>query len=297
MLAALAALPLAGCAPVVSAPGASESASTPAPSLRPDPRYADLERQYEVRLGVYALDTATGQATGHRTDERFAYCSTFKALAAAAVLQQRSLDELDEVVHYTVDDLVEYSPVTELHVGTGMTIRALCDAAVRFSDNTAGNMLFRDLGGPQALNAVLNSVGDDITRMDRIETDLNTAVPGDIRDTTTPRAFAQNLHRFGLDDALPAQKRDTLNDWMSGNATGDALIRAGAPSGWPVSDKSGAGAYGTRNDIGIVWPPDSAPVVVVVFSTREIPDASYDNTLIADAARIALDVLLQEGSG
>lgn len=285
---------MVGCA----APGRANvtppapTSSEPKPSsATSDARFADLEIAYDARVGVFALDIASGRTLAHRADERFAYCSTFKALAAGAVLSRRTIEALDENILYSADDLVDHSPVTQQHVGTGMTIRALCDAAVRFSDNTAANLLFRDLDGPSGLNGVLAGIGDDVTRMDRIETDLNTAIPGDDRDTTTPAAFAKALAAFAVGDVLPQEKQTILRDWMAGNSTGDELIRAGLPAGWVVEDKSGGGAYGTRNDIGIVWPPSGGPIALSVFSTRGAPEATYDNALIAEAARVALDSL------
>ena len=296
LLLALAALPLVGCAtdsPAASSPVRSPKASagTAEPTPLSSPRFDALESTYGARLGVFAVDTGTGRSVAHRQDERFAYCSTLKALAAAAVLSRRSFDDLDEIIRYSHDDLVSYSPVTEKHVGDGMRMAALCEAAVRSSDNTAVNLMLRDLGGPEGMRRALAALGDDVTRADRYETELNTAVPGDPRDTTSPAAFANDLREYCFGDALPHEKQSILRGWMSGNATGDELIRAGVPEGWTVADKSGAGSYGTRNDIGIVWPPDAAPIVIAVFSTREVEGADYDNRLIADAAGVAIDAL------
>ncbi|WP_074433083.1 class A beta-lactamase [Neobacillus dielmonensis] len=253
--------------------------------------FANLESQFDARLGVYAIDTGTNRTVSYRPNERFAYASTYKALAAGALLQQSSMDQLDELVTYNSEDIVSYSPVTELHVDTGMTLREVIDAAVRYSDNTAGNLLLKKLGGPEGFEAALRQIGDHTTMADRYETELNAAIPGDKRDTSTPKALAASLEAFAVDDVLPAGKRALLTDWMQGNATGDALIRAGAPTDWEVADKSGAGSYGTRNDIAVVWPPNRAPIVIAVLSSRDTQNAAYDNALIAEAAKIALNAL------
>lgn len=289
LLLSTAVIPLAAGAP---ARASTPTSQAPPGSLDRDSGFRELENRYGARLGIYAVNSRTAASVAFRADERFAYCSTFKALAAAAVLGQRSVPELEEVVHYTRGDLVEYSPVTENHVKEGMTMRALCDAAVRRSDNTAGNLLFDALGGPEGLNRKLRDLGDTVTRMDRVETALNSAIPGDPRDTSTARALAGSLGRYALGDALPADKQRILNNWLAGNATGDKLIRAGLPAGWTVGDKSGAGAYGTRNDIGIVYPPAGHPICMAVLSTRATPDAAHDDTLIAEAARIAIEHLV-----
>ncbi|GGE51682.1 hypothetical protein GCM10011391_33100 [Pullulanibacillus camelliae] len=167
----------------------------------------------------------------------------------------------------------------------------MSEAAVRYSDNTAGNLLLKQLGGPKGFEAALRKIGDHVTQVARYEPDLNAAVPGDSRDTSTPRALATDLQTLAIRNGLPPEKRALLIDWMRGNATGDALIRAGAPKGWEVDDKSGAGSYGTRNDIAIVWPPNRAPIVIAVLSSRAAQDATYDDALIAAAAKAALSAL------
>ncbi|MBA0053368.1 class A beta-lactamase [Streptomyces sp. AJS327] len=283
-LTALATAPVVGGSPSVAAAMTTTRASA-------DDTFASLERRFDARLGVYALDTGSGRTIRHRPDERFAYCSTHKALSAAAVLKQNTLEELEERVRYGPEDLVPHSPITERYVGTGMTLRALCDAAIRYSDNTAANLLFDELGGPKVFQATLAVLGDTVTRADRIETDLNEATPGDARDTSTPRALATDLRAYVLGDALGEGKQQLLVDWLQRNTTGDDLIRAGVPDTWVVGDKTGAGGYGTRNDIAIVWPPRSAPLAIAVLSSRDTRDAEYDDELIARAARTVVAAL------
>lgn len=256
--------------------------------------FVQLEEEYGAKLGVFAIDTGTGRSIAYRPDERFAYASTYKALAAGLILMNSSADELDQVITYTKDDLVSYSPVTEKHLKTGMTIRDICEAAVRYSDNTAGNILLKKLGGPEGYEKALKQIGDQVTQADRYEPELNEAVPGDTRDTSTPRSLATTLSSFIVGNVLTDDKRSILIDWMSGNATGDELIRAGAPKDWKVADKSGAGNFGTRNDIAIVWPPNGSPIIVAIMSNRDVQDADYDNALIAQAAKVALDSLIVE---
>ncbi|MEV6392965.1 class A beta-lactamase [Nocardia xishanensis] len=284
LLGAAAFLPLAGCT--------TEPAADPAtPTEVHHERLVELERQFDARLGVYALATGTGVTIAHRADERFAFCSTFKGLAAAAVLHRNPLSHLDAVVSYTEADLLKSASITSRHVATGMTIRDLCDAAVRFSDGTAGNLLLRDLGGPAELTAYLRSLGDTVTRMDRIEPAITEATPGDPRDTTSPRALGTDYQRLVLGDALPADRRALLRDLLERNTTGAQRIRAGVPRGWAVADKTGTGDYGTLNDIGIVWPPAAAPLVIALMSSKATVDAPYDQALLAEAAAYVVDTL------
>ncbi|MBG9768740.1 beta-lactamase [Bacillus vallismortis] len=254
-----------------------------------DEKFVQLEKKFDAKLGVYAIDTGTNKTISYRSNERFAYASTYKVLAAAAVLKKNTIEKLNEVIHYSKDDLVTYSPITEKHVDTGMSLKEIAEAAIRYSDNTAGNILLQQLGGPKGFEKSLKQIGDHVTKANRFETDLNSAIPGDIRDTSTAKALATDLKAFTVDNNLTPDKRTILTDWMRGNATGDELIRAGAPIGWEVGDKSGAGSYGTRNDIAIVWPPHRAPIVVAILSNRFTEDAHYDNALIAEAAKVVLN--------
>ncbi|MET9552582.1 class A beta-lactamase [Streptomyces sp. NPDC006645] len=293
-LSGLATLPLIGC----GTSRADEAKSSPRPAGAPpgaDSRirraFVDLERKFDARLGVYAVDTGTGRSITHRPDERFAFASTCKALLAAVMLEKNSLRELDRLVRYDREDLAGagYSPITEKHLDTGLTLRELCDAAVRYSDNGAANLLFREIGGPKSLESALVSIGDRVTRCDRYEDALSEARPGDLRDTSTARALATDLRTYVLGDTLPTEKRDVLTDWLKRNTTGDTVIRAGAPAGWQVGDKTGTGGYGTRNDIAIVWPPKSAPIAIAVLSRRDEKDAVPDDALLAGAAKVTLD--------
>ncbi|MFD2624179.1 class A beta-lactamase [Salibacterium salarium] len=256
-----------------------------------DEKFAQLENDFDAQIGVYAIDTGSNQTIEYRPEERFAFTSTYKALAAAIVLKQNSMEELKEVITYTEDDLVSYSPVTKNHVDTGMTLLELSEAAVRSSDNTAGNFLFKKLGGPDEFEQALRQIDDNVTQADRYEPYLNEFTPGDTRDTSTPIALANNLQAFAVGDLLSDEKRELFTDWLQGNATGDTLIRAGAPEGWNVGDKSGAGSYGTRNDIAVVWPPNREPIVIAIMSRHDTEDAKYDDKLIAQVAEETLNAL------
>jgi beta-lactamase class A len=278
-------------APLIACGSSTASATAGSSRTADDDAFSALEREFDARLGVFVADTGSGTTVAHRAGERFAYASAYKALAAAAVLHKNSLEDLETIVRYTRDDLVEYSPITEQHVNTGMSLRALCDAAVRYSDNTAGNLLFNDLDGSRGFQRALAALGDNTTQADRYETALNEATPGDLRDTSTPRAIAANLRAYGLGDALGAEKQVLLIDWLKRNTTGDNLIRAGVPATWEVGDKTGAAGYGTRNDIAIAWPPQADPVVMVIFSSRDTQDADHDDKLIARAAQAAVTAL------
>jgi beta-lactamase class A len=283
-------LPLAGCAaPVAAPPVAPPAPTTPAPVVTDRP--AELERRFDARLGLYAVDTGTGRELAHRADERFAMCSVFKALAAAAVLHRNPPEYLDQRVHYTEADLIDPSPIAVQHLAEGMTIRELCDAAVRYSDNAAGNLLLADLGGPAAITEFARSMGDQVTRLDRNEPGLNSAVPGDERDTTTPRAIAGSFRELVLGDHLDPADRTLFTEWLVGNKTGDERIRAGLPAGWRVGDKTGTGSYGTANDVAVVWPPGAAPIVIAVLTSRATENATRDNALLAEAAALVAQEL------
>lgn len=249
-----------------------------------------LERAFDGRLGLFALNTGNGAQLGYRATERFPVCSTFKVLLAAAILQRSTQTPglMQQRIQYIKRDLVSYSPISEKHLETGMTVAELCAAAVQYSDNTASNLLMKLLGGPAGVTAYARSIGDAEFRLDRWETDLNTAIPGDPRDTSTPEAMGRSVQRLALGDALQAPQREQLQTWLRGNTTGATRIRAGVPSAWQVGDKTGTGDYGTTNDIAVLWPPQRAPVVVAVYVTQQAQDAKARNDVVASAARIVV---------
>jgi beta-lactamase class A len=184
------------------------------------------------------------------------------------------------------------SPVTKDHVGApGMSLAELCEAAMTMSDNTAGNLLLASLGGPQGLTAYARSLGDTVTRLDRIEPELNEAAPGDARDTTTPAAMAANVRALAVDKALSAVSREQLVRWLIGNKTGDTRLRAGLPAGWRVGDKTGSGERGTTNDVGVFWPPDRAPVIVSIYLTQTSVSPAQRNATLAAVGRAVSSAL------
>jgi beta-lactamase class A len=284
---------LAGCGG--GEPARQTERPTPTPQAErsaADRAFRALERSSAARVGVYAIDTGSGREVAHRAGERFPVASTFKALAAGAMLRAHGLAGLAESV--PIKRLVDaYSPVTERRVGSRMTLEALCSAAVRHSDNTAANLLLDRLGGPAGLDRTLERVvGDDVTRLDRPEPDLNVWEPGDPRDTSTPRALARDLRAFALGEVLDPPERARLVRWLRTNTTGAGLIRAAAPKGAVVGDKTGTGAtYGARNDIAVVWPRGGAPIVIAVLTNRRAVDAEPDDELLARAASAAFAAL------
>ncbi|WP_169951561.1 class A beta-lactamase [Microbispora sp. H11081] len=248
-----------------------------------------LERSFRGRIGAYAIDTATGRTIGYRAGERFSLASTFKAAAAAAVLARTSDRELTrKVVRWTADELQPHSPETGKHVKDGMTLAELCRAAIIYSDNTAGNMLLKRIGGPKGLTRYFRSLKDPVSRLDRWETALNEWSPKERRDTTTPAAIARDLRALTVGDALGAKDRSRLVGWLRANTTGDKRIRAGLPKTWIVGDKTGTGgSYGTANDIAVVWPSKgAAPIIMAIYTNRHAAGASADDRVVAQTATV-----------
>ncbi|ABE61336.1 Beta-lactamase [Nitrobacter hamburgensis X14] len=253
-----------------------------------------LETESGGRLGVTLLDTGTGQCVGHRMDERFPLCSTFKVLASGAVLQgvDAGKESLARRIYFNEADLVTHSPETHKRVGPiGITVAELCKAAITLSDNTAGNLLLASIGGPQGLTAFVRKLGDDVTRLDRIETELNEAAPGDPRDTTTPNAMASDLRALAVGDVLSAKSRAQLVGWLAANTTGGKRLRAGLPAGWRVGDKTGTGERGTANDVAVIWPPDRAPFIITAYLTGATVSADRQNAVMAAVGRAVATAL------
>jgi beta-lactamase class A len=233
-----------------------------------EPAFTNLEQKVGGRVGVMAIDTGDEKEIWYRADERFAMCSTFKWLLAACVLAE--VDEgrirLDEKLAYSDADLHEYAPVAREHLAKGaLSVETLCSAAVSISDNTAANLLLARIGGPAALTAFLRRNGDQVTRLDRNEPELNTNLPGDPRDTTTPRAMAETMRTLLLGEVLAEASRERLHQWLRETKTGLARLRAGLPPEWVAGDKTGTGANGAANDVAIVWPPDRPPILIAAY--------------------------------
>jgi beta-lactamase class A len=257
------------------------------PTADPAARFAAIEKEAGGRLGVAALDTGTGRRFGHREEERFPMCSTFKVLAVSAVLTQvdHEKENLDRRIRFAAGDVIDGSPISKDHIGDGMTLAELCAAALDYSDNTAANLILSALGGPHAVTAFARSLGDPVTRLDRTEPTLNEATQGDPRDTTTPATMAANLQKLLLGKALAPASREQLTNWMIANKTGDARLRAGLPHDWRIGDKTGTGERGTANDIAIAWPPGRKPIIVAVYLTGSTVSPDQQSAAIADVAR------------
>ncbi len=257
-------------------------------------RLADMLAKIEAdsggRLGVALLDQQNGARAGHRSDERFPICSTFKVLAAGAILARvdAGKERLDRRIVFQARDLVAYSPITKERTGgAGMSVAELCEAAMTVSDNTAANLLLASLDGPSGVTAFARSLGDEVTRLDRIEPELNEAAPGDPRDTSSPAAMASNLHTLLFGDTLSAAGKNQLTQWLVACKTGNARIRAGLPSGWRVGDKTGTGERGTANDIAIAWPPGRSPILIAAYLTRSQQTDEQRNATLAAVGRAA----------
>ncbi|GEP08345.1 class A beta-lactamase [Methylobacterium gnaphalii] len=254
----------------------------------PEEVFAQIERSVGGRLGVAALEAGTGRGLRYRAGERFPLCSTFKLLAAAAVLSRvdAGQESLERRIAYTASDLVDYSPTTAARVTEGaIPLADLCEAAITLSDNTAGNLMLSRIGGPSGLTRYLRERGDTVTRLDRTEPALNEALPGDPRDTTSPDAMVANLDRFVLGDALATSSRARLQEWLLANRTGATRFRAGLPPDWRVGDKTGTGERGTANDVGLLYPPDGAPILAAVYLTESTGSPEQRNASIAQVAR------------
>jgi beta-lactamase class A len=257
-------------------------------------RIAAIETRIGGRIGVAAVDTSNDKHLDYRAEERFPMCSTFKFLAAAAVLKRvdEKKERLERFVPYNAKDILEYAPVTKEHLNEGgMTLGALCEAAIEQSDNTAGNLLLNAIGGPAGLTNFVRALGDRVTRLDRIEPDLNSAIPGDERDTTTPAAISSDMQRLLLGDALSEASRRKLDDWLQRNETGDSMIRAGVPKTWSVGDKTGRGANGATNDIAIMRPPGRAPILLAIYSVGSTATANDRTAAIAEVTKVVAEFL------
>jgi beta-lactamase class A len=278
----------ANCLGIGGLPLAAE-AEPQSPSSR---RLATIERQSGGKLGVFAIDTATGRTLAWRADQRFPFCSSFKAPLAAFVLSKvdRGDLRLDQLVSYEAADVMSYAPITRQHLADGaMTIEALCAAAVEYSDNTAANLLLRETGGPAALTAWMRATGDTAFDLSHNEPKLNLSRLGDTHDTTTPRAMASSFRRFARGDGLSPAARAKFTGWLIANTTGAQRLRAGLPQGWRVGDKTGTFNEGwfSTVDVAVVWPPGRAPWIIAGFVTDHVSTAAGETALAQVGALVA----------
>lgn len=281
------ALALSACAPHEKAP------SAPAQPVD-DPRFAEIESRIGGRVGVAAWNTGADEWLRHRSQERFALCSTFKwALAAAQLnMAEHGGPQLHDQVRYRAAEVLDYAPVARANLARGwLTIEEACAAAVMVSDNTAANLLLETQFGPEGFTRFLRAHGDAVTRLDRTEPSLNENAPGDERDTTTPDAMARTLRRFiiadqpGSEGILNAANRERLINWMVDSTTGRERLRAGLPSDWRVGDKTGTGVNGAHNDVAVIWPPAQAPIVIASYLSESERSSDELNAVHADIAR------------
>jgi beta-lactamase class A len=258
-----------------------------AAALAPAARAASAERALKAlhkrvggRLGVHILDSQSGRRIAYDDDSRYAMASTFKLMLAAALLWQidKQAFTLEHPLAISKDDLLPTSPDVEAKLKAGassMTVRDLCAAIVTSSDNAAANILLKGIGGPSAFTTFMRTLGDEKTRLDRTELDLNANVPGDPRDTTTPRAMVDSMLRVFTQDVITMRSRALIIDWMMQSRTGVDRVRAGIPKSWQVGDKTGTGMNGSVNDLVLAWPPERRPILIAVYmSESKLPLAN-----------------------
>jgi beta-lactamase class A len=262
------------------------------PALAAASLFAEIERRAKGLLGVFALDTRSGRTLAYRANTLFPMCSTFKLLLAAFVLWRvdAGQDHLDRRIAYTSADLLDYAPTARAHVAEGaMSLNDLSIAAVELSDNTAANLLLREIGGPAALTAWLRKIGDPITRLDNTEPKLNVWAPGEVHDTTSPAAAVATWRKLLLGDVLTSASRALLINWLQSTTTGLARLRAGLPTDWRIGDKTGSWSdakTGTTNDIAILWPPKGEPIFAAALLTQSKVPLVDREAALADVGRV-----------
>lgn len=256
-------------------------------------KFAQLESSANGRLGIMAINTANNQQLEYRGNELFPFCSTGKVMVVGAILKASESNPqlMQRQLHYSKQDTESsgYAPITGQHIKDGMSVSALSQAVIAYSDNGAMNQLLQLLGGPQAITSYARSLGDDKFNLVRTEPQLNTAIPNDKRDTTSPVAMALSLQKLSLGTALDKKQQLQLQEWLKANTTGNKRIRAGVPKDWIVGDKTGTGSYGTTNDVAVIWPPQAKPIVLVVYFTQNKKDAKPNDQVIAQATKIVID--------
>lgn len=262
--------------------------------------FAALEAKSGGRLGVAVLDTESGHLIGHRADERFGMCSTFKLPLAAVVLAEIDAGRMraDQWVPYSQADMVPHTPVTGPNLSKGgMTLAALAEGTQKTSDNVAANLILKLLGGPAGFTAKLRAMGDSVSRLNRFEPAMNLVMPGEVHDTTTPEAMARLVGRIVIGSLLTPPSRALLIDWLVGTNTGMKRIRAGLPPEWRSGDKTGTaiddrprGMVNKYNDVAVAIAPGRAPIVIAAYLDAAAHFDTIrpeDEAILAEVGRIA----------
>lgn len=253
-------------------------------------RLSQLEKDFNGRIGLYAIDTNTGNVIAYRANQIFPVQSTFKLLAVAAILKKHTDGNqlIQKRIYYKPSDVVEWSPITKLHVWDGMTIKRLARAAMSYSDNTAINLIIKQLGGLKSVTDFSRSIGNHSFNLKHYEANLNSN-PNNCSDTSTPKDMATSLKKLTLGSVLDKKHKALLFKWMRGNTTGYHRIRAGTPPGWDVADKTGSGSYGVANDVAVISSPTCKPIVLAVYTVRKNADAKWRDDVVAEATRLVFN--------
>ena len=254
-------------------------------------KLAKLERSFDGRIGVYAINTANNEIIQYRSNERFPVQSTMKLIGVSALFKQSNINKnlLQETIHYTKNDLMYWNPITGKYLTSGMTLEALSEAAISYSDNPAMNLIMKRLGGPKAVTEFAHSIGNKTFNVEHYEGNLNSN-PKNEQDTSTPKDMAISVQKLTLgNDVLTQSQQAKLLTWMKDDTVGYKRIRAGVPIGFTVADKTGSGDYGIANDIGIVWSPACKPIVLAIYTARNKQDAKSRDDIVATTTNILLD--------
>ena len=238
-----------------------------------------IENEYNTKVGIYGINTENGKVYEHNADERFAFASTYKAIASGILLNKVAPSELNKKVEINESEIVANSPVTEQYIGKTMSLKALIKASMLQSDNTANNKIMQELGGVNGLKHELVQLGDDVSEPQRLEPELNYFDPNSKADTTTPRAAAQTLNSILTSNEMNGSNLSLLKQTMIENKTGDTLIKAGMPNSYTVGDKSGQ-ALG-----------QDKPIILAIYSKQDQKDAKPNDKVISDSAREVIKYL------
>jgi beta-lactamase class A len=255
--------------------------------------FLQRERITGGHIGFYAHDLQTGRVLAWRENEHFVMCSSFKMSLAACVLAKtdRGQEHLDRIIHYGSADISGYAPVAQQNLATGgMTVAAMCQAAVEYSDNCCAGKLLTSIGGPAGMTQFWRATGDTVSRLDHTEPQLNFTPPGGVTDTTTPRAMAGNVQRFLLGNVLKPKSRQLLTGWMLNCQTGTDLLRAGLP-GWKVADKTGHNGKDALGDIAVGWPAPGHAVSLCAYTRGGSPESDSLRPIFADIGRLVAQQL------
>lgn len=240
---------------------------------------AQLADGSDGRIGVAAVDLATGQTISVLGDQRFPMASTSKIAIAATYLEMVDQGRASLTSEYPLLWAVRSQPFSSaaapVRAGEYLTALELIDLMITRSSNPATDALLAAIGGPEAVNDWARRAGiegfsldRDIATLVRDDGEFDPASYIDLRDSATPEAMVEMLSGIYQGRWLSRESRAVIISAMERCRTGTRRIPALMPDNVVVAHKTGS-LNNTSSDIGFLTAPDGRTIAVAIYVTGQ----------------------------